>query len=372
MHRFYLITGEKSGEHYGAKLVNSIRALLPNASFYGFGGKEMEEAGVELSRRTKDLAIIGFVEVIAKLSSIRKNFKTAKNDISRIKPDAVILIDYPGFNLRMAKWAKKRGFSVYYYIAPQTWAWKRKRNKILANYVDCVFSIFPFEEKQFVVDGVPFKYVGHPMVDDVNKFLTAKKSERKTSAAMQKTIAVLPGSRPSEVQRLTTELLEVIRSMKDYKFLVAAMSDLPEDLYGPFNVLENVEIRTDEPLNILAESDLGLIKSGTSTLQAALLGLPQVVFYRVNPISGWIMRQLALIDYVSLPNLILEEPVVAELLQKEFTAANITREIKKLTDPEMLASIRNSYQSITEKLSKTEATAELVAKSIVGELAVKS
>jgi lipid-A-disaccharide synthase len=360
--RLYIIAGEKSGDQYGAQLVRAFGMLQPGIDFYGFGGQEMEAEGVHLTRKLEHLEIIGFTEVLARYRTIRKNFRKAKRDLKNIDPDALILIDYPGFNLRMAKWASNRGIPVYYFIPPQTWAWKRSRNKVLAQHVRKVFHILPFESRIFEEDGVEAIYVGHPMVEIIDQFLVDQQKDQTKS--LKTTIAVLPGSRRQEIERFTPVLVSIFEKLSDHHFIVAAISSLPEQFYKPFLNCKNVEIVYDSPMVVMHQADIGLIKSGTSTLQAALLGLPQVVFYRVSKLSGWIMKRLAKVDYVALPNLIMGREIVKELLQEQFTAEQVLQHIQNLEDPAFLSKLNLAYSEIRKKLQKDGTTAKMVAREI--------
>jgi lipid-A-disaccharide synthase len=364
MKRIYIIAGEKSGDHYGAQLVSAFRQLNPQSEFYGYGGKEMEAAGVCLSRRVEDLEMIGLTEILQKLGSIRKSFTIAKKDILNFQPDALILIDYPGFNLRMAKWAKKRNFKVFYYIAPQTWAWKRGRNQILAQYVDEVFTILPFEAPFFKNDQVNASYVGHPMMDDISNFLKENQKPISKGEKHRLKVALLPGSRKSEIKRLRKSLLELTDAFPKHLFVLAAVKEIPEVEYSDFLDKENVEIRMDSSLNILYECDLGVVKSGTSTLQAALLDLPQMVIYKVSWLTGWLARLMMKVEYVALPNLIAGKKIVPEFLQNDCNSANLIRELSKLAEPATMEKIKGEYQMIRDSLSKENKTVDEVASAI--------
>jgi len=366
--RFFIIAGERSGDHYAASLVSSILKFEPNSEFYGFGGDEMESSGVTLFRRIPALELIGFTEVLSKFSTVLANFRIAKQKINELNPQILLLIDYPGFNLRMAKWAKRKGMTVFYYIAPQTWAWKRKRNRILAKYVDHLFYIFPFEGKMLKADGVSCSYVGHPMADDVNLFIQESHTHSAMKKNAAKTIAVLPGSRKSEVEKFNTLLNKVIQGMPEYHFIVAGLRSLPSNSYKELKLNPNVSLVMDDPMNVLRSSNLGLIKSGTSTLQAALLHLPQVVFYSVSPISAWLMKRLLTIRFVSLPNLILNKEVVKEYLQEELTVENLINGLKKLEAEPTRLKILEEYDRIDEIMTKSNSTADLVAQKIIEHL----
>jgi len=365
--RFYIIAGESSGDLYGAELVREIKNLTPGASFYGFGGPEMQKSGVEISRSIDKLELIGFTEVVLKAGTVLQNFKIAKKDLIRIKPDALILIDYPGFNLRMAEWAKNRGIKVFYYIAPQTWAWKASRNEKIKKFVDKLFVILPFEENYFNKNGIPAEFVGHPMVDQIENFKSSQKAEIPVFSQIsdKKIIAILPGSRSGEISKMTPYLINMIKNMPDKHFVIAALSKNPKSLYEAFKHFDNVQLIYDKTLDVLQVADFGLIKSGTSTLQAALLKLPHVVFYKVSPISGWIMKKLATIKFAALPNLILNRLVVPELLQEELTSANLEFQLRAVMEESKKEAQILSFDLLESKLKKDHNSAQLVAQAIV-------
>ena len=360
---FYIISGEQSGDHYGAGLARALRSKAPDALFYGYGGPEMLAEGVILSRTLKDLSIMGFVEVLSKWKTILRNFRTAKQDILRLHPDAIILVDYPGFNLRMAKWAKKQGIPVFYYVAPQTWAWKRGRNRKIRKYVDKLFVILPFEEAFFRQDGIDTSYVGHPVWSEIEeRMIHLREIGKKTLSENDlPTIALLPGSRKKELQQLGPVLMDLIRQMQGYSFVLAGISSLDKSLYTGFQQLDQVEIIWDDSFTVLQMADIGLIKSGTSSLQAALFKLPHVVFYRLHPLSAWLLKKWIKIDFVALPNLILNRLVVPELLQESFQPMALERELLHLQQSEIKEGMLRSFEEIGAKLKKRGNPAELVA-----------
>ena len=364
--RFFLVAGEKSGDHYGAQLVEAFRKLRPETAFFGFGGQEMKQAGVTLFRSLEQLEIIGFVEVLARWKTIRQNFRTAKKEIRALQPDALILIDYPGFNLRIARWAKQKGFKVFYYIAPQTWAWKKDRNRILRDYVDRLYVILPFEKDFFLQDGISAEYVGHPAWADIVRFHKDHPSGAESnSREPYLTIALLPGSRRKEIQRLGPVLMQLVREMPECRFLLAGISSIPKKYYKGFLESDQLTIVWDDSFTVLQQADLGLIKSGTSSLQAALFRLPHVVFYRLNPLSAWIIRKLIRISYVALPNLILDAPVVPELLQREFRAGLLINALRSLKEEHVSQEMKDSFNRLIQLLDTGQQPATQTATSIL-------
>ena len=363
--RFYIIAGEASGDKYGAALVNSLKEKLPGADFFGFGGPEMGKSGVRISRDLNKLELIGFFEVLMKATTVFKNFKIAKKEIVSHEVDVLILVDYPGFNLRMAKWAKKRGLKVFYFVAPQTWAWKEKRNLTLKKSVDKLFVILPFEEEYFKSWGIDTEFVGHPMAEIIEE-KSGDSPFRKSSKSNDKPIvALLPGSRSAELKRMSPVLSELIKSKPEYHFLIAAMSKNDPGLYDAFANLNNAQIIFDDVSAVLKSSGLGIIKSGTSTLQAALLDVPQIVFYSVNPLSAFIMKRLAKIDYISLPNLILNKPLLTELIQEDLNPQNLVDAIHELKTPGSIEKIKKGYSEIRNKLKNDSSVFERTANRII-------
>ena len=368
---FYIIAGEASGDQIGAQLVNSLKEKEQDSVFFGFGGPEMKKSGVQLSRTLEQLSIIGFVEVLQKAGSVFKNFRVAKKDIVKHKPDTLILIDYPGFNLRLAKWAQKRGIKVYYYVAPQTWAWKESRNKKLKAYVDHLFVILPFEKDYFRSKNVAVSYVGHPLLDKLEDDKSAAQNTETFNPefeTVKKIIAVLPGSRAGELKRFIPIIEEIARSKENYNFLISQMVGLDDDLYGNLKQLSNAKLVKANASSILQKADCAVVKSGTSTLLTALHNVPQVVFYKVNPLSAWIMRRLAKVKYISLPNLILDRPFLKELVQEECTVQNISTELDAIIEPLRQNSIKASYEEMNIKLRKDKRSCDLVARFILDAL----
>lgn len=365
--KYYIIAGEASGDMHAANLVFAMFKMDPNITIKGFGGEKMLKAGVDISRGLDKLSLVGFVEILKHIKTIKENFKIAKKEIEQLKPDAIILIDYPGFNLRMAEWAKSKNIEVYYYIAPQVWAWGKKRVKKMKKFIDKLFVILPFEEEFFKNNGIDAEFVGHPLMEEISKFDMEDDFLLKNKIPVnKKIIAFLPGSRESEIQRNIKSVIPVIKNNQDKVFLVAAKSGLNQKYFERLNELSNVKIIYNQTYKIYNVADAGIIKSGTSTLEAALFELPQVVVYKVKYLSYLIAKNLIKdIDYASLVNLILNKEVVKELLQYDFNSENLERELNNLFDKNKRNSILQSYQILKSKISKDKYASDVVAERIL-------
>ena len=332
--KYYIIAGEASGDLHGSNLVASIRQKDPGAKIRAWGGEKMRRNGANVVKNYHDLAFMGFVEVLMNLNTILKNFNICKKDITEFNPDALILIDYPGFNLKVAKWAKKKGFKVFYYISPQVWAWKRRRVYTIKKVVDKMLCILPFEKKFYDNYDVDCQFVGHPLLDEIakvepvdkNKFYKANRLNPK-----KELIALLPGSRKQEVSRMLTVMLDVVKMFPNYQFVIACAPSLPVSYYKKIiGEKSNVRLVLNRTYQLLQLSSAAIVTSGTATLETALLDVPEVVCYKANKISYLIARQLAKVKYICLVNLIMDRLVVKELIQNDMTANNIRDELQSL------------------------------------------
>ena len=322
-----------------------------SAEFRYFGGDYMQEAGGRLTVHYKQLAFMGFLEVVKNLGTIKKYIGQCKSDIEEFAPDVIILIDYAGFNLRIAKWASKQGYKVVYYISPKLWAWNSKRAYKIKCYVNHLFAIMPFEPKFYKQFDYPnVSYVGNPVVDAIASFSPDPEFRQSLDVNnTDKLIAVLPGSRKQELQYILPVITELIKKNQEFTYLVAAVGNLDEHLYDELRSLANVKLITGHTYNILAIADAALVTSGTATLETGLWKVPQVVLYKGNPISMFIAKMLVKVKYISLVNLILDEPCVVELIQEDCTAAKIEIElnnvIKSPTDYSALHQIIGNHHA---------------------------
>ena len=335
--RYFIIAGEASGDLHGSNLIKGIREMDKEAQIRCWGGDLMKEAGAELIRHYKEGAIMGFVEVVANLGKLAKNLQDCKNDIVKYNPDAVILIDYPGFNFRIAKFAKERGMRVFYYIAPKVWAWKEKRVHKLKKYVDRLFIIFPFEIEYFKKWGIDAIYRGNPLLDSVDNHSSSEESkeafeQRCGIGSAEKTVALLAGSRRSEIKYLLPRMMQVAGRYPEYRFLMACAPSMEREFYEGIigNKCSNIKLLFGETYSILRHSDAAIISSGTASLEAALIGVPQGVCYGGNEISYQIARSVVKLKYISLANLIMDKGLFKELIQHDCTPQKISAELDNL------------------------------------------
>ena len=334
MRKIYIIAGEASGDLHGSNLVKALLQKTPNLQIRGMGGDKMRHAGVTLKQHYKDYDFMGFVEVVAHLPKILKNISNIKNDIDQFQPDAIILIDYPSFNLRMAKHCKEKGIKVIYYISPQVWAWKQSRIKKIHQYVDQLLCILPFEERFFAQKNVPATYVGHPLLDAVSAY--KKEHSAKRIHTEKPLITLLPGSRRMEIENMLPIMLEVSKLYSDrFDFIIGAAPSIDDELYermlAPF---PHVKILRHQTYDLLQSSYAAIVTSGTATLETGLFGVPQVVCYKGNEISYQIAKRLVKINYISLVNLILDKPCVTELIQHDLTVEKLQSEFEKIIGAE--------------------------------------
>lgn len=329
--KIYLIAGEASGDLHGANLAHELVRLLPQAMYRFWGGDLMsKELGTPV-KHIKDLAFMGFVEVLLNLKTILGNISFCKKDIEAFNPDILVLIDYPGFNLRIAEWAKKKGIRVVYYISPQIWAWKQKRVYKIRESVDVMLTILPFETDFYKKFDYPVEYVGHPLLDAIEKFKAQPKEDfrKKHSLSGKRILAVLPGSRKQEISKKLPVMLEAAKNFPDYQVVIAGAPAIDASYYNSL-ISENCSIVFGETYSLLDNASLGIVTSGTATLETALFRVPEVVCYIGNPLSYRIAKSLIKVNYISLVNLIMDEEVVKELIQDDCNPEKITEELKKL------------------------------------------
>lgn len=363
--KYYIIAGEASGDLHGSNLIKELRKLDKAANIRAWGGDLMQLAGGAVVKHYRDLAFMGFIEVVKNLPTIMQNLKFCKQDVLAFRPDVLILIDYPGFNLRIAKWAKEQGFKVIYYISPQVWAWKESRVKLIRNVVDKMLVILPFE-REFYETKWDYKveYVGHPLVQVVNEYRDTHTNELSYTKPV---IAILPGSRKQELAAKLPIMLEATKSFPEYQFVVAKATSLDDSYYQPFlaNYPEVKSVK-NKTYALLSIATAALVTSGTATLETALFGVPQVVCYKSSSISYEIAKRLITIKYISLVNLIMNKPVVTELIQHELTANNITRELNALLhNKDRQQQIQQDYKSLMSLLQQGGNASEKAAQLVV-------
>ena len=356
--KYYIIAGEASGDLHGSNLMKSILKKDPNAEFRFWGGDLMQAVGGTMVKHYRDLAFMGFVEVLMNLRTILTNIKICKEDLKQYQPDTLILIDYPGFNLRVAEFAKSLGIKVIYYISPQLWAWKEGRVKKIRDHVDEMLVILPFEKDFYKKHKVDVHFVGHPLLDAIKDLPSINEEEFKKANHLnnKEIIALLPGSREQEVVKMLRLMLSVRPYFPDYQFVIAGAPSLPKEFYQSY-VDENVHFVSNKTYDLLRCSKAALVTSGTATLETALLNIPEVVCYRSSKISYEIGKRLIgkNIKYISLVNLIMDREVVTELIQDELNTSNLVKELQLVLDSNR-AKILSDYEDLRIKLGNRGAS----------------
>ena len=358
--KYYIISGETSGDNHASRVIQKIAKLDKNAQFRGMGGDKSKAAGQSLFIHQKEMAIMGFIEILSSLFKIFRNLKRIKSDILKWKPDTLILVDYPGFNFKIERFGKSMGIPVHYYISPKVWAWKEGRIKNIKRDVDFLYSIFPFEEAFFKSHNINSIYVGNPSKESINEHIKSNPNPNE-----KKYIALLPGSRKQEIKTALPIMLEAV---KDYKLpiLVAQAPGFNDRFYHQFD--SKLKLVSNDMYALLNKSKLALVTSGTATLETALMGVPQIVCYSSNRISYWIAKSVIKVKYISLVNLILDKPSITELIQDEFNPSKLKSEINRLMeDKSHLKTIENDYSKLRKMLGDlkpSEKVAELVTNSI--------
>ena len=362
--KYYIIAGEASGDLHGSNLIKELRKEDPAAQVRCWGGDLMEAAGGQVVKHYRELAFMGFAEVVKNLPTILRNLKFCKEDVLHYRPDVLVLVDYPGFNLRIAKWAKAQGLKVVYYISPTVWAWKENRIKLIREVVDKMLVILPFEASFYDRWNYSVEYVGHPLVQVVNEFLH---THPRPALPEKKLIALLPGSRLQEITKKLPVMLQVTRAFPDYQFVVAKAPSLDDSLYQSFmQGYPNVSSVSNETYALLTRSAAALVTSGTATLETALFGVPQVVCYKASPVTYSIAKRLVKLKYISLVNLIMDKPVVTELIQHDLTPENIERELRAiLQNGERRARMLQDYDALRALLQQGGNASAKAAQSIV-------
>ena len=361
--RYYIIAGEASGDLHASNMMKELAIADSQAMFRCWGGNLMEKQGGKLVKHYKDLAFMGFVEVLLNLRTIYKNLKFCEDDILQYKPDALILVDYPGFNLRIAKFAHKNNIRVFYYISPQVWAWKQSRVHTIKKVVDKMFVILPFEKEFYARFNHEVFFVGHPLLDAIenNETLVSKKTLFETYNLDDRPIvALLPGSRMQEVQKMLSVMLKAVSSYNEYQFVVCAVSSIDKSIYEKFCIGYDVKIVVNDTYNILNNAYAALVTSGTATLEAALFNIPQVVCYDANFVSYIIAKNLVKLDFISLVNLIMGKEVVTELIQKDLNVDRLKKEFDNITKNEDKRNqIFDDYTNLRSKLGGSGASKKI-------------
>ncbi|MBC7606290.1 MAG: lipid-A-disaccharide synthase [Burkholderiales bacterium] len=368
--KYYIIAGEASGDLHGSNLMKALYREDTNAEIRFWGGELMQNVGGTLVKHYRELSFMGFIEVVFNLKTILSNIQFCKKDIDHFKPDAIIFIDYPGFNMRIAKWAKLRGIPTHYYISPQIWAWKENRIAAVKRDFDKLYVILPFEKDfyekkhQFPVD-----FVGHPLIDAIHsRNVSDEITFRKENQLDEKPIiAVLPGSRKQEITKMLSVMLSVVDTFPGYQFVIAGAPSQEHGFYAPFLKNKNVRFISNKTYDLLSHATAALVTSGTATLETALFKVPEVVCYKGSWASYQIAKRLLTLKYISLVNLIMDQQVVAELIQEHCNPENIKTELEKLLDPTYRSALLKQYDTLEQKLGgmgASEKTAQLIVRSL--------
>ncbi len=367
--RYYMIAGERSGDLHGGNLAKALKTYDPSLEMRGFGGEYMTESGVDVTVHYKNMALMGMVEILMNLKKISRYTKQCKDDILLFNPDVIILIDYGGFNLRIAKWAKRNNIKVFYYIPPKVWAWYQSRAWQLKKCVDKLFTILPFEKEFFKKFDWDVDYVGNPVLDAVKAhnvdatFLTRHRINSDASL-----IAVLPGSRKQELQQIIPTIAAIVTKNPSLQFVVAAVKNLNEVLYEPLSMLSNVKFVFEETYDLLTHAKAAIVTSGTATLETALFRVPQIVVYKTSYLTYQIVKRLIKVQFISLVNLIATKEVVKEMIQEIATPENISHELNMLLNNQSYRKeMLDGYDQIIKTLD-TGSASENAAKLMVGYL----
>jgi lipid-A-disaccharide synthase len=368
--KYYIIAGEASGDLHGSNLMKALYQEDASADIRFWGGDLMQSVGGTLVKHYRDLAFMGFAEVVMNLKTILNNISFCKNDIEKFHPDVIIFIDYPGFNMRIAQWAKKRGIKTHYYIAPQIWAWKENRIKAVKRDFDKLFVILPFEKDFFEKKHhFPVDFVGHPLIDAIqNRKPTDENEFRKEYQLDERPIiALLPGSRKQEIAKMLSVMLSVVDDFPAYQFVIAGAPSQEYSFYQQFLSQKNVKFISNKTYDLLSVAKAALVTSGTATLETALFKVPEVVCYKGSWISYQIAKRIITLKYISLVNLIMDEEVVTELIQEKFNTENLKKELEKLLNESHRKSLLEKYHLLENKLGGIGASSK-TAKFIINDL----
>jgi len=370
--KYYIIAGEASGDLYGSNLMKALQKVDKNAEFRFWGGDLMQNVSDNLVKHYRDLAFMGFLEVILNLRTILRNISFCKKDIEAYQPDVLIFIDYPGFNMRVAKWAKPKGFKTHFYISPQIWAWKENRIKAIKRDIDKMYVILPFEKDFYELKhGYDVEFVGHPLIDAIahRKQIDESKFRTENSLNNKPIIALLPGSRKQEIEKMLSVMLSVVDGYPDYQFVIAGAPSQDFSFYQQYISNQNVNFVTNKTYDLLSVSTAALVTSGTATLETALFKVPQVVCYKGSWISYQIAKRVVDLDYISLVNLIMDKEVVTELIQNDFNTVNLKKELDRTLDEYERTKFFINYYELEKKLGgkgASKKTAELIINTIKG------
>ncbi|MBI5540961.1 MAG: lipid-A-disaccharide synthase [Bacteroidia bacterium] len=366
--KYYVIAGEASGDLHASNLIQEIKEFDPSSEFRGWGGDLMISKNVNVVKHIKELAFLGITEVIANIRTIKKNFKFCEQDIVSYSPDVLILVDYPGFNLRIAKFAKSKGFKIFYYISPTVWAWHQSRVEQVRKYVDKMFTILPFEKEFYKKFNIDVEFVGHPLLDAIaneqknippfNEFCIQNKLSGKPI------IAILPGSRKQEIKKKLPLMLKIVEYFNDFQFVIAGAPSISVDFYNQYMDNQKVPIVFGKTYQILKNAQSAIVTSGTATLETALFNIPQVVCYKTSPLTYIIAKLFVSIKHISLVNIILNKESITELIQGKLTVNNLKNELTLITTGEKREQILSDYELLSKLIGEPGAS-KRIAKIMV-------
>ena len=367
--KYYIIAGEASGDIHGSELILELKKYDKSANIRFWGGDKMKSAGGKLIKHYKKISFMGFWEVFINLPKIINNLAFCKKDIRKFNPNAIIYIDYPGFNLRIAKWAKKNNFTNIYYISPQIWAWKESRIKIIKSCIDKMFVILPFEKDYYKIKhNYNVSYVKNSLIDKIKKFKKLNKSNflnKNKIKLNSKIIALLPGSRKQEIKKMLPTFSKISTNYSQYLFVIAGVKEIDKKFYLKYIKNKNIKLIFDQTYDILNNSVAAIVTSGTATLETALFGVPQIVCYKSNPLSYFIAKKIINLKYISLVNIIMNKKVVEEIIQGDFNINKISEEINKILDVNIRTNQIENYLKIQKKFTDNKYLGNL-GKEIVG------
>ncbi len=362
--KYYIIAGEASGDLHGSNLIKELKKLDDAAIIRCWGGDKMQQAGGELVKHYRDLAFMGFSEVLMNLRTIFRNLKFCKQDILQFKPDALVLIDYPGFNLRIAKWARQQGLKVIFYISPQVWAWKENRVKEMKKNIDKMIVILPFEKKYYKEKwNWDVEYVGHPLVEEIERH---KAEDTREKFSDKPVIALLPGSRKQEIAKKLPVMLAISKDFSDHQFIVAQAPSVENDFYQSYtHQYPNVSAVKNKTYELLMQAKAALVTSGTATLETALFDVPEVVCYKGSFLSYEIGKRLVKVKFIGMVNLIMDKLVVKELIQHNLTVDKLKQELQELlTNNARIEEIKKDFAKLKRILSEGGNASANAARSI--------
>ena len=363
--KYYIIAGEASGDLYGSKLIDEIFSIDKKAEIRFWGGDNMIKSGGYNVKHISELAFMGFYEVLKNITTILRNISFCKNDIKEFNPDKIIYIDYPGFNLKICKWAKNNGYKNFFYISPQIWAWKENRIKTIKNSIDKLFVIFPFEKEYYrEKHNMEVEFYGHPLIEKIDDFNSSKDFLKKNNITKERDIiTLLPGSRSQEINSMLPIFLTLKKHYLNFEFIVAGVKNVNESVYQPASDLD-VKVIYNQTYDLLSHSKIAIVTSGTASLECALFNVPQIVCYKTSSISYFIGKSFVNISFISLVNIILKKGIVKELIQNELTEKNLVNELSNILSDNKISDILNEYSKLYSMLS-IEGTSKKIATSII-------